>query len=210
MSDIGTRCCYWKIRWQYLSVKYESENLSIRLVIFFFFLSQSPLSGKKYTFSIYVLPFTSSPQRAHVRGTKFRPARLNKARTRVGLEAARGHWTPGRATTSRLYGYDSRLRWMQHGTPCAITSQRHGRIKARRFSCGYGPRRSKLDLKEMRQGLRLTEGGGKMGFNLENKLVTDLLRNTIQPEEAPALSASSACEISRGILAIVTSGTALD
>lgn len=33
----------------------------------------------------------------------------------------------------------------------------------------------------MGQGPRLTEGGGKMGFNLENKLVTDLLRNTIQP-----------------------------
>lgn len=62
----------------------------------------------------------------------------------------------------------------------------------------------------MRQGLRLTEGGGKMSFNLENKLVTDLLRNTIQPEEAPMLSASSAREISRGILALVTFGTAAD
>lgn len=99
----------------------------------------------------------------------------------MGPEAAWGHWTPGQATTLRLHGYDSRHCWIQHGTTCAITSQRHGRIKARRFSCGYRPRRSKLDLKEMRQGLRLTEGGGKMGFNLENKLVTDLLRNTIQP-----------------------------
>lgn len=62
----------------------------------------------------------------------------------------------------------------------------------------------------MRQGLRLTEGGGKMGFNLENKLGTDLLRNTIQLEEAPMLSASSACEISRGILALVTSGSTAD
>lgn len=62
----------------------------------------------------------------------------------------------------------------------------------------------------MRQGLGLTEGGGKMSFNLENKLVTDLLRNTIQTEEAPMLSASSACEISRGILALVTFGTVAD
>lgn len=62
----------------------------------------------------------------------------------------------------------------------------------------------------MRQGLRLTEGGGKMGFNLENKLVTDLLCDAIQPEEAPMLSASSACEISRGILVLVTFGTGVD
>lgn len=165
---------------------------------------------KKHTFSIDVLPFTSSPQRAHVKGTKFRPARLNKAWVWVGPEAAWGHWMPSRATTSRFHGYDSRHCWMQHGTACAITSQRHGRIKARRFSCGYGPKRSKLDLKEMRQGLRLTEGGGKMGFNLENKLVTDLLCNAIQPEEAPMLWASSACEISRGILVLVTFGTAVD
>lgn len=187
----------------YWSIKYESENWSIWLDFF----PQSPLSGKKY---IYVLPFTSSPQRAHVRATKFRPARLNKAWEWVGPEAAWGHWTPGRAATLRFHGYDSGHCWMQHGTACAITSQRHGRIKARRFSCGYGPRRSKLDLKEMRQGLRLTKGGGKMGFNLENKLGTDLLRNPIQLRRLPMLSASPACEISRGTLELVTSGTTVD
>lgn len=62
----------------------------------------------------------------------------------------------------------------------------------------------------MRQAPRLTEGGGKMGFNLENKLGADLLRNTIQHEEAPMLSASSPYEISRGILALVTFGAAVD
>lgn len=144
-NDISTWYWYWNIQ---CCIYLLNMKVNMYPSFWWFFFPQSPLSvTKKKHFCIYVLLFTSSPQWAHVRSTKFRPARLNKAWVWVGPEAAWGHWTPCRATTSRFHGYDSRHCWMQHGTACAITSQRHGRIKARRFSCGYGPRRSKLDLK---------------------------------------------------------------